>query len=87
MLNVVELSLISCANKAEYLPVKPASYISVVIVKLFVPVVSVPSTTANHPIVLNGNKKSHAVIQRSADDWGHTLLPANRHEAELPNHS
>lgn len=44
-----------------------------------------PST--NYPIVLKGNKKSHAVIQRSADDWGHTLQPASRHKAELPNHS
>lgn len=26
-------------------------------------------------------KKSRAVIQRSADDWGHTLLPANRVQA------
>ena len=80
--------MFSGASKAEYLPVNPASYMSVEIVKLFVAVTRVPSPSANHPMVLNGNlKKGHAVIQRSADDWGHSLQPANRHEAELPNHS
>lgn len=43
--------------RLEYLPVKPASYMSGVIVKLFVPVVRVPSLSANHSAVLNGNKK------------------------------
>lgn len=63
---IVQLSLISCAIKAEYLPVKPASYMSVMNVKLFVPVICVPSTSANHPIVLNGNLKEKKACSNSA---------------------
>lgn len=55
-----QLSLISCANKAEYLPVEPASFMPVMNVKLFVPVVCVPSTSANRPMELNGNRKKKA---------------------------
>lgn len=48
--------------------------------------------SANYPVVLkeikkNNNKIRRAVIQWSADDWGHILQSANMCKLRLPNHS
>lgn len=45
--------------------------------------------SANYPVVLKEIKKRkrHAVIQWSADDWGHILQSASMYKLRLPNHS